>query len=372
MDWIPWAVNVLLLLGGGLLIWRLRRGGGDLSDLRRELEGVREQNRAAFEHTAQLLSSELRSSREEMGKTAGLLREEVDRKLGETATKNLEGYSVVADRIGKLQEATGQLVELSQGVRDLNVLLKTPGGRGHFGEMTLEQLLGDLFGSHTEMYETQQALGDGERVDAVIYVKPDRSLCLCVDAKFPMGNAQPILEGRATPEEEKAFARDVRARAEEIRSKYIRPPKTLDFALMFVPSEAVYYLILKDAVLHQELLRKKVVPSSPNSFYAYLHALSAAFRGMKIEQKTVELQKAILTLGKDFDTFAEWFRKLGEHLRRARTSFDETENRLDRFRGKIDAIREGEIPAEDRSAKKTVQSAAEADDRGVPDEGGTK
>ena len=147
-------VSLLTLLAILVFGWMLIRGGRgsedrriekQLADLRHEVgkdvESVREQNRIAFEHTTKILGQELGASREEVGKLAVGLRQEIDKKLGETVAKNLEHFSAVTDKLGKLHEATGQIVELSKGIHDLNVLLKTPAGRGAFGELTLEQML---------------------------------------------------------------------------------------------------------------------------------------------------------------------------------------------------------------------------------------
>lgn len=271
------------------------------------------------------------------------LRGEVDRKLAEGVAQNLQNFSVVADKLGKLHEATGQIVSLSQGVNDLNVILKTPQGRGAFGEMTLEQMLGDLFGEHAELFETQHVIEGGEKADAVIFLRPDRSQMLCVDAKFPLANAAPLIQGQGTPEIEKAFAADVKARADEIRRKYIKPPKTLDFAFMFVPSEAVYYQLLKNAKLHQDLLRQRVLPTSPNAFYAYLQALSLAFRGVKIEQKTVEIQKAIVQIAKDFMSFATDYDRLGKKLDDAQKAYGDTTLDIANFRKRVEKLKIGDV-----------------------------
>lgn len=273
------------------------------------------------------------------------LRGEVDRKLSESVAQNLQSFSAVADKLGKLHEATGQIVSLSQGVHDLGVILKTPQGRGAFGEMTLEQMLGDLFGEHAELYEMQFTVEGAEKADAAIFVRPDRSQVLCVDAKFPLANAVPLIEGRGTPEVERAFASDVKARADEIRKKYIKPPKTLDFAFMFVPSEAVYYQLLKNVKLHQELLRMRVVPTSPNAFYAYLQALSVAFRGMKIEQKTVEIQKAIVQIARDFTSFASDYDRLGKKLDEAQKAYGDTTIDIENFKKRVAKLKIGEVQA---------------------------
>jgi DNA anti-recombination protein RmuC len=123
------------------------------------------------------------------------IRGEVARELSETADRNLKGFDQVAGHLKELSAATGQVVLLSRDINQLNVLLTQPKARGAFGELTLSQMLSDLFGDHTEMFELQYQMELGERVDAAIFVRPDRSQFVCVDAKFPMSNAQPLMEG---------------------------------------------------------------------------------------------------------------------------------------------------------------------------------
>jgi DNA recombination protein RmuC len=259
----------------------------------------------------------------------GTLRVEVDRRLGESVTQNTQSFGQVAEQLGKLREAAGQIVTLSQGVNDLNVLLKKPQGRGSFGEMTLEQMLADLFGRDTGLYETQHLIEGGEKADAVIFLKADRSQMLCVDAKFPEANARPLLEGKGTPEIEKAFASDVRERAAEIRTKYIKPPKTVDFAFMFVPSEAVFTQLLKDGKLHQDLLRSRVVPTSPNSFYAYLQAVSFGWR----QEKMAENAQKVAELGKELlDAVAIW----AGHFSKLRSSVFDVVQKFNAVQGSME------------------------------------
>lgn len=256
----------------------------------------------------------------------------------------------VAKRLTELHTATGQVVELSKGVQDLHTILSKSQGRGAFGELTLERMLADLFGDQTELFETQYAVENGERVDAAVFVKPDRSQFLAVDAKFPLAHATPLLEGKDDPEAERAFVKDVKERADEIATKYIKPPRTMDFAFMFVPSEAVYHLVLRNAKLHEDLLRKKVVPTSPNSFYAYLQVLAVAFRGMKIEQKTVEIQRAVVQVGKDFARFLGDYRKVGEKLDQAARAYEDSRKDADRFTKRIEKLQLGE-PAEETAQR---------------------
>jgi DNA recombination protein RmuC len=274
------------------------------------------------------------------------IRGEVARELSETADRNLKGFDQVAGHLKELSAATGQVVLLSRDINQLNVLLTQPKARGAFGELTLSQMLADLLGDHAEMFELQFPMEWGERADAAVFVRPDQSQFVCVDAKFPMANALPLMEGEIGEAErkeyEKAFARDVLVQAESIRSKYIRPPKTLDFAFLFVPAESVYYLVLRNRALHEQLLRLQVVPTSPNSFFAYLQALAFAFRGFKIEQKTKEIQGLLERVGKDFERFADNFRIFGRHLDNAQAKYMESVRDVERFRARIGSLRSGE------------------------------
>ena len=280
------------------------------------------------------------------------IRQEVARELSETADRNIKGFDQVAGHLKDLSAATGQMVLLSRDINQLNVLLTQPKSRGAFGELTLSQMLSDVFGDHAGMFELQYTMEWGERADAAIFVRPDRSQFVCVDAKFPMANAQPLLEGEIDDaqrkEYEKSFARDVLVQAESIRSKYIRPPKTLDFAFLFVPAESVSYLVLRNRALHEQLLRMQVIPTSPNSFYAYLQALAFAFRGFRIEQKTREIQVLLERVGKDFERFADNYRIFGRHLDNAQAKYMESLRDVERFRTRIGSLRsgEGELPEE--------------------------
>lgn len=282
------------------------------------------------------------------------IRGEVEKKLGETVDANLKNFSAVAEKLTQLHEAAGQMVSLSRNVGELKTILQSPKARGAFGELTLEQMLAELFGTDTEIYATQYEMEGRERADAVIFIEPGRKCCVCIDAKFPLTNAQPLLdaqpgEGADLKQIERAFARDVLARAQEICTKYIRPPGTLDFAFMFVPAESVYYLLLRNSELHQKLLAMHVVPTSPNAFYAYLRAMAYAFRTRKLQHEARNVLTLIEQIGKDFNVFAEDFRILGKHLSSAKSKWDEASQEMNRFSDRISTVKRIDVdgqPAE--------------------------
>jgi DNA recombination protein RmuC len=164
----------------------------------------------------------------------------------------------------------------------------------------------------------------------------------------------------AEPEEDKRrpfrkqFARDVKARIDEIAKKYILPDEgTFDFALMYVPAENVYYeIIIKDDAdpgdesIAAYALSRRVVPVSPNSLYAYLQVIILGLRGLRIEANAREIQNDLARLSGDLDKVREPIRTLGKHLGNAQSQFIDAERAIDRFKDKLEAIeRKGEQAA---------------------------
>ncbi|CAM6005654.1 unnamed protein product [Sphagnum balticum] len=232
-------------------------------------------NRMESQQTLQLALNDVQAKLQNLqGVTEAKLdtmRGEVDKKLSETITKNFQSFDAVAKRLEELQLVTGQVVSLSQGVRDLSRILESPKLRGAMGEFQLGEMLRQVLPS--DVYEEQFAI-EG-KLDAVIKLKEG---FLCIDSKFPLNNARLLLETElddaGIKSIRKLFSQDVKVMCDSIASKYIIAGKTLDFALMFIPAESVYYELLKDSELHQYCLKKHVIPVSPNSFYAYLQAIA--------------------------------------------------------------------------------------------------
>jgi DNA recombination protein RmuC len=213
--------------------------------------------------------------------------------------------------------------------------------RGGLGEILLERLLAEIL--PTGAYRLQHGFRSGDKVDAAIVVA---ERLVPVDSKFPLENFRRMLE---EPEEEarrqsrRAFLKDVRARVDEIAKKYIVPDEgTFDFALMYVPAENVYYEVIlrdegEDSLLGYALSRR-VVPVSPNSFYAYLQVILLGLRGLRIEQNAREILGALGRLQADAARLREHFDTLGRHITNAKNKYDETTTSLARLEGKIEDV----------------------------------
>ena len=264
--------------------------------------------------------------------------------------------SVVAEvqgSLGKLGEATQRVVEVGKDIQGLEQILKSPKVRGGLGETLLAELLSQMLPQ--EHYALQHPFKSGERVDAALRIG-DR--LVAVDAKFPLENFRRMLdeaeEDRRRPVR-RQFVRDVRTRIDEIAKKYILPDEgTFDFALMYVPAENVYYeIIIKDETdladdpIATYALSKRVVPVSPNSFYAYLQVIILGLRGLKIEANAQSILNDLARLAGDLDKVREPLRTLGRHIGNAQSQFSEAERALDRFGTKLETIeRKGGAQAE--------------------------
>ena len=276
------------------------------------------------------------------------------------ALVNSQGSAVgdVRERLGALAEATKRLEQVGASVAELQELLKVPQLRGTLGETWLEELLRQIFPAG--LYEMQHAFRSGERVDAVLRVG-DR--LVPVDSKFPLEACQRMLaaDGAAADVERRAFRKSLRARIDEIADKYIRPDEgTFEFALMYVPAEAVYYEAVirgedqqgEDSVVGYALARK-VIPVSPNTLYAYLAAIIHGLRGLAVAAQAKEILAALGGLAQEFAKFQRAFDVVGRHLTNARGQYEEAERARARIADAFERLREagGAPAAPDASAE---------------------
>jgi DNA recombination protein RmuC len=273
--------------------------------------------------------------------------------MGDRLDRAARVVAEVQGSLGKLGEATQRVVEVGKDIQGLEQILKSPKVRGGLGETLLAELLSQMLPQ--EHYALQHPFKSGERVDAALRIG-DR--LVAVDAKFPLENFRRMLdeaeEDRRRPVR-RQFVRDVRTRIDEIAKKYILPDEgTFDFALMYVPAENVYYeIIIKDETdladdpIATYALSKRVVPVSPNSFYAYLQVIILGLRGLKIEANAQSILNDLARLAGDLDKVREPLRTLGRHIGNAQSQFSEAERALDRFGTKLETIeRKGGAQAE--------------------------
>ncbi|HEX2287239.1 MAG TPA: DNA recombination protein RmuC, partial [Gaiellaceae bacterium] len=209
----------------------------------------------------------------------------MDRRL-ETATKT---STAIHQQLGQLGQANAEILARANDLKKLEQALRPPKARGGFGELLLGNLLRDRLPQ--DSYQLQYGFKTGERVDAVIHVER----LVPIDAKFPLDNFERLADAETDEERvlhEKAFARDLRNHVDAIATKYIRPDEgTYDFALMYLPSEGVYYELVcgKTGAMLKYAHEKRVFPVSPTTFTSQLQVISLGLKGMQIEQRAHEV-----------------------------------------------------------------------------------
>jgi DNA recombination protein RmuC len=223
-----------------------------------------------------------------------------------------------------------------QDLARLEHALRPPKARGGFGELLLGNLLRDRL--PPDAYELEYGFRGGQRVDAVIKVER----LVPIDAKFPLENFERIGAAESDDQRtlfEKAFARDVKGHVDSIAEKYIRPDEgTFDFALMYLPAEAIYYELVcgKTGALLAYAHSKRVFPVSPTTFTSQLQVIVLGLKGLQIEQHAHEVMAYCAQLQKDFARFKDDFEVVGKHLGHAQSKYGEAEKRLDRFEGRLE------------------------------------
>lgn len=294
-----------------------------------ELRGAVESRVGGVE---QRLETGQRSISEHLGRSGTLLKE-------------------VGERLGRLHEASQKIERLAGEVTRLEDLLKPPKLRGTLGEMFLEQALAQALPPGS--FATQHGLGDGVVVDAVVFVQ-DRTVP--IDSKFPLENYRRCREAEDEGERRRAraqFGRDVRKHVDAIAEKYIRPASgTCDFALMYVPAEAVYAEIAadgEDTALADYATARRVIPVSPRLLYAYLSTVALGLRGIALQENAREVHQNLAELSRLWDRVGGPLEKLGGHLENATRQYEETSRAFGRFTTRLETIAD-KAQAEDASA----------------------
>jgi DNA recombination protein RmuC len=271
----------------------------------------------------------------------GQMTSDAQTKMADELKNTREQISQIQRQLGEVQQAGKQM---SQTAQTLESILGGAKSRGSLGEVTLERLLEDSLPS--AQYAMQYRFSSGEAADAVIKLR-DKKL-MAIDSKFPLDAYRRIAtEG---DEARRAFATAVKGHADAITKKYIVPDEgTLDVALMFVPSESVYYELLqtsdnKGQPLDAYCRDKKVIAVSPNTLYAHLCVIAMGLRGMQMEENAQRLLESLSGMEKQMEKFADKFDTLGTHLKNAQQSYSESDKLFERAQNTLETMLGGGVP----------------------------
>lgn len=224
--------------------------------------------------------------------------------------------------MGELKREAGAFSEVGRSMRDLQDYLKSPKLRGNIGEQVLKDLVGQMFPKKS--FLLQHHFKTGVIVD--IAIQTDAGL-LPIDSKFPLENFQKLMKASDSDRESHRsdFIRDVKKHVKDISSKYILPQEgTTDFALMYLPSESVYYEVVAETDLLDYARTLRVYPVSPTTLYAHLQTILLSFEGKKFESKSKEIFATLRGIQKDYEKLDGNLSTLNKHLTNAFNQMSQT------------------------------------------------
>ncbi len=287
------------------------------------------------------------------------VRRTVDEKLTQSLDKRLnDSFALVSQRLEQVYRGLGEMQSLASGVGDLKRVLTNVKTRGIWGEMQLGALLRQVLSPG--QYEENVAVvpGASERVEFALRLpgQQDAAVYLPIDSKFPqedylrLTEASQAGDAAAVEEARKALAGRIRQEAKRISTKYVLPPHTTDFAVMFLPVEGLYAEAVQQPGLMEAVQRDfRVVVAGPSTFSALLNALQMGFRTLAIERRTSEVWKLLGAVKADFGRFAETLEKTRQRLQQATESIDTAFARtrsIERRLGAVEETGEGKLPEE--------------------------
>jgi DNA recombination protein RmuC len=363
-------ILLVLVIGGLLYFLTRRRAGADQSatmlgmlqtqvlELQKQMLQTLATNTQSMNDQIEKLRSNVGLTLTETNKVLGENIRTINEQLGRVNTSVSGGLTEtkntvidIAKKLGELEESNKKIYDVGKDISSLQSILQAPKLRGVLGELFLGDLLSQIL--PPQYYTLQYAFKNGSIVDAAIRLHSEK--LVCVDSKFPLESFRRYLAAQgddAKKAARKQFASDVKKHVDSIASKYILPDEgTFEFALMYIPAENVYYeTIIKDEEFGEEksiggyALGKKVIPCSPNSFYAFLQAIVLGLRGMQVEKSALEIIENLSRLRGDFEKFYENFELVGKHLNNARLNFESAEKRLEKFGEKLGQVEQPDEP----------------------------
>ncbi len=311
-------VSILIILGFGIVIYFLNK---KLSDI-----GKNKSDETLIEWLKSMQAS-MQTSSTDMTKILQENSKQLNERLDRAA-------SVIRD-VGR---EVGQMSEIGRSMKELQDFLKSPKLRGNIGEQVLKDLISQMFPKHS--FHLQYQFKSGEKVDAAI--QTDAGI-LPIDSKFPMENFQKIMKAENTEEKESAqkeFMRDVKKHIDAIAKKYILPEEgTMDFALLYVPSESVHYEVVNNPDIMEYAQKNRIYIVSPSTLYAHLQTILLSFQGRKMESQSRDVLRLLQALQIDYGKIDENLGVLGKHLNNASSQFSQVTSGFTQLGKKLTSIK---------------------------------
>jgi DNA recombination protein RmuC len=326
-----------------------------------QLKNLTTSNEARMDKLRESVEERLRLIQEDNARKLEQMRATVDEKLHDTLEKRLgESFKLVSERLELVQRGLGEMQSLASGVGDLKKVLTNVKTRGTFGEIQLSSLLEQILspGQYEANVETRK--GSGQRVEFALRLPgrdgtPDGQIWLPLDAKFPQEDYLRLVEAQelgdilASAEAAKQLDKAVRLMATTIRDKYLDPPHTTDFGVMFLPTEGLYAEVLRRPGLFEALQRDfKVMIAGPTTLAALLNSLQMGFRTLAIEKRSAEVWNLLSAVRTEFSKFGQVLEKTSKKLQEAGNHIDAAAVRSRSIEKKLKGVQE--MPGAEASA----------------------
>ncbi len=332
------------------------------------LEQELAKNEARIEKMREMIEKSITGMRTENEKKLDEMRKTVDEKLQDTLNKRLaESFTQVSDRLEQVYKSLGEVHRLAEGVGDLKRVLGNVKRRGVWGEIQLGNLLGEVLTSTQYQTNVQVRPGVNERVEFAVCLpgkEDENPVYLPIDSKFPQEDYARLAEASEKGDAEQteaaraALTAAVKTEARRIAAKYIEPPYTTDFAVMFLPLESLYAEVVRNAELVEGVQREqRVVIAGPSTLLAMLNSLQMGFRTLAIEKRSAEVWRLLGAVKNDFGVFSRVLQSTQEKLDQASANINKAFVRTRSIERKL----------------RGVESLDEADTRRLlddPDDGG--
>ena len=304
-----------------------------VGDLARSIETQHHRALEAFKDVRETVDKQLKEMREDNGRRLEEMRKTVDEKLATTLEQRLgESFKQVSERLELVHKGLGEMQTLATGVGDLKKVLSNVKTKGILGEYQLGNILEQLL--PREQYEENIATrpGTNERVEFAIRMpgsSENESVLLPIDSKFPLQGYEDLLNARETGDlaailaAEKALARTIESFAKDISTKYVEPPFTTDFGILFLPIESLYAEVLRHPGVFETLQRKyRITVTGPTTMSALLNSLQMGFRTLAVTKRSSEVWRILEAVKTEFAQFSEQLEKVDDRLGKAKSELE--------------------------------------------------
>ncbi|MCL2425795.1 MAG: DNA recombination protein RmuC [Oscillospiraceae bacterium] len=286
------------------------------------LSSIQRDSAGNIEKVNETLENKMKALQESNEKRLEQMQGVVDEKLQKTLESRLsQSFEIVSKQLESVQQGLGEMKNLAADTKSLRNALTNVKERGTYGEVRLEKLLSDILAPG--QYEVNVEIADRKRVEFAVKFpgQGDEPLLLPIDSKFPIEDYNRIIEAedkQTIDDARKSLAQAIRVSAKDIADKYIMPPKTTDFALMFLPTEGLYAEVVQNAALFEELRVKfKVVVVGATTLSAYLSSLQMGFKTLSMEKRSLEVWDTLRAVKAEFIKFGEVLERAHKQIQTA-------------------------------------------------------